>query len=452
MSHCGIRPAKPSLESGLLPAGIHQHLRKVYEIPELSSVTSEYGFRTPPLGQIAREMASDLTLGNRGNEPWGWTDPEALFFLDDWRALNPDSVFVLVYDSPITALINMGNDDSDPNMQLRLDNWAAYNGAMLRYYFRNMDRCILVHSKRIESDADSSPDEIKRRIRESIEAKGGKPLSDPSESPEDTPFGIRDQPGENPTAHPLEEFSLDRFPNQRAIYDELQSVASLPLEAESCTSETNEGVWESWAADRDRIATGDDMAHHRHLHGQKPSDLLNNELGFVRYRYSLAREELDDARIRCRLVEAGLSRTDGALRQAKQEATALGVENERLQDELAKPPPRTGAKEVVKQHLSYRLGSIMVNDARSPVALPLIPVSLLLEALRFQRQKRKGLVIPKLEEYADADSALQVKKQLSYRLGNVVVRRSKSPLGWLVLPFAIFRQIQTFNRKRSQTS
>jgi hypothetical protein len=448
---CGMRPALPSLREGLLPKDIHHTLRTAHHVPESRSISCERGFSPVSIGPVWHGMAMDLLLGNLNQEPWGWADPDTVFFLEYWRSLDPESIFVLVYDSPASALRENSFDpsvvDAEAAMRALLDNWAAYNSAMLRFYFQHPERCLLVHSRQLHGDARCGLQEIQGRLSAPLpdpDADAG--LFDYSLLPEDVDLlGTVEPPPtvlkiapllepENPTARFLTEFQLDRLPQYRDLYDELQAAANLPLETEESTHAYSIDALISWLRERKSFAQAmrrlDD--HCQDLETKLRFLKRDHELTFLQH--AQACEELGQVLLENRALRLELE--------------SLEIPEPEPEPE-SEPPLPTGAAERVKNQLSYRLGSLMVVLAKNPLGILVLPFSLIGETLKFRGEKRtRQQNLPPLHEYADFEQSQKVKKQLSYRLGNTLVRRCKSPLGWIILPFALARQVQTFHRSR----
>jgi hypothetical protein len=512
-------------------------------------------------------MAMDLLLGNLGREPWGWADPDTLFFLEYWRTLDPESVFIMVYDGPASVIREHGFDapeeHQEASMRKHLDNWFAYNSAMLRFYFRNIERCVLIHSRQLQGDAEYCLEEIQAKLSALLDMT--QPTSDgcaqsallsatdPELALSAAKAGIPATMlcAESPTARFLIECQLERYPHHRVLYDELQAAANLPLEREENALGYSISAWISWLQERNAVIKGIKRMGLRCRENETTLNRLRSDHQLSLLQHEQACEELaasesarekaqtkvaeqialqkffqqqvndlhvqltasESAREKAQTkiseqialqqsyqqqvndlqaqlahildknqklisasaersaeFESDLTRLREDLRltvlqhgQACEEIRQLANENLRLRIELqilqtpaAEPaaesetPPPTGAAERVKNQLSYRLGSLLVTKAKNPFTLVVLPMLLVLETLRFHREKRVRPTEhqPPIQEYADAVLAAEVKKQLPYRLGNTLVRRSKSPFGWVILPFAFIRQIQAFHRNR----
>lgn len=102
-------------------------------------------------------MVLDLMLANLQHPLWGWADPHSIQLLEYWKAQDP-VVFVLVRRMPtIIALTLLVLKMPLPRLsgapQPCLQNWVAYNSALLQFYLRNPQRCVLVHASEAEPSA-----------------------------------------------------------------------------------------------------------------------------------------------------------------------------------------------------------------------------------------------------------------------------------------------------------
>lgn len=171
-------------------------------------------------------------------------------------------------------------------------------------------------------------------------------------------------------------------------------------------------------------------------------------------------------------VEQILQPLESALQQVRSDVGQLAEENRLLLEQLAtvqgeleqlhllrgwpdycQPGPGGwhGADERVKRQLTYRLGAVVVR-ASTPLAYLKLPFSLMREARRYRydRQARQGEQLPPIEQYADAYKADQARRHLSWRLGEQVMACSRSPLGWLRLPVALSREYRAYRRERQR--
>jgi hypothetical protein len=92
----------------------------------------------------------------------------------------------------------------------------------------------------------------------------------------------------------------------------------------------------------------------------------------------------------------------------------------------------------------------MIAQSRSFTGCLTMPSALLKQVRQFKsEQKTQGDVkLPPIKNYADAHDADRIKQHLSYRLGAVMVTHAKSPLGWLKMPWALRCAALDFKRSR----
>ncbi|MDD2608878.1 MAG: hypothetical protein PHX60_04180 [Giesbergeria sp.] len=112
-----------------------------------------------------------------------------------------------------------------------------------------------------------------------------------------------------------------------------------------------------------------------------------------------------------------------------------------------------GAADRVKQQLSYRLGHTMVQQSRSFKGILTLPGALQQQVRQFKQdqQARAGQKLPPIERYADAHEAERVRQHLSYRLGKILLENYRTPIGWIKLPFAMRREVKDFRQHRVQS-
>lgn len=159
LNRCGMQPALPSRRDGLLPPDVTATLCKAHKAPPVQTVLAEEDFKQIDAGAIWHGMALDLMLGNLDQTLWGWSDPHAIYTLDYWEELDPKLTFVFVYDEPQRAVMEAARNDAGlpggQAVQQMLDNWTAYNAAMLRFFLRHPGRCLLVHSEQVRRAVDA---------------------------------------------------------------------------------------------------------------------------------------------------------------------------------------------------------------------------------------------------------------------------------------------------------
>lgn len=126
-------------------------------------------------------------------------------------------------------------------------------------------------------------------------------------------------------------------------------------------------------------------------------------------------------------------------------STSLGEKN--LNQQQSKTAVYYGAAERVKQDLPYRLGATMISHSKSVKGLADLPSSLVKEYKGFKRSNSNKQPLPKMEEYYDIDEAERVKNHLSYKLGKILVEGMTSPKAFVQLPFRMSKETIKFKKK-----
>ena len=112
--------------------------------------TKRRGLGFPP---PAREEAL-LDVENRriARLAWGWKQPRATLFLDEWAALVPEAHFLLMFRRPwevIDSLYRRGDSAFVLRPEFALRIWENYNAAILDFHSRHKSRCLIVEASQI---------------------------------------------------------------------------------------------------------------------------------------------------------------------------------------------------------------------------------------------------------------------------------------------------------------
>ena len=141
----------------------------------------------------------------------------------------------------------------------------------------------------------------------------------------------------------------------------------------------------------------------------------------------------------------------GQLHKVQEELERYYLENAQYKA-ASKPKAYYGAVDRVKQDLPYRLGATMIQRSGSLSGLLFMPWALRAEADRIRaEQTASSEQLPSIAEYRDAHEAAQVKRHLSYRLGETWVQRTQTLGGWVTLPGALYAQVRAFRKERHKS-
>lgn len=443
---CGMKTARPSRREGFLPTEISLHLSRAHGIQPIGSLSKPPVIEQIEPGPVWHGMVLDLMLGNLEQDLWGWADAQSVFLLDYWRALDPAIFFVLVFDVPGSVLSDPGHGPEDHSSNAwrdRMDGWCAFNAALLRFFYRHPERCVLVHAQEFRRSKAAGLKQVGMHL--------GAPLRETQDSnPSGMSSPTKKDAGDDLLKRHLARQLAEEHLEARLLYEELQSVATFPL-ADGADEVSPNAAWSVFLtlnrqqADQARclvqdLETARDALRKRQLElnelrlsmsnlehkGRKESELLLHELHQVQ-------EELE----RYYLGAA-------SLRQAPKDPSNKAASRKVLR----------GAADRVKQQLSYRIGATMISHSRSFTGWASMPWGLFRTVRRFRMEapKRKAARLPPIASYSDAHEAEKARLHLSYRLGAAAIAHSRSPAGWISLPLAIVREVKDFRRRRRLAS
>ncbi len=108
-----------------------------------------------------------------------------------------------------------------------------------------------------------------------------------------------------------------------------------------------------------------------------------------------------------------------------------------------------GAADRVKNELAYKIGEKMVK-VRKPKDIAALPLVLAKEYQIYEMKKERFDSLPDIKEYNDFDEGRKVKDHLSYRLGSLVLNTSKSPVALFMMPLSIGKEVVSFRMKRKK--
>jgi GT2 family glycosyltransferase len=117
------------------------------------------------------ERARTLIYHHNSTEHlWGWKDPRTTLFLNFWKSLIPDGIFLLIYRTPwdvIDSLYrrrNLGDEIFDSNPNFALNTWLNYNKKIINFYDDFSDQCILCSMAHIAKEPNILVTAIKEKF------------------------------------------------------------------------------------------------------------------------------------------------------------------------------------------------------------------------------------------------------------------------------------------------
>ncbi len=110
--------------------------------PKKGAVISPF---TP--GKAWEQALGEIFLANLDQNCWGWADARSTWLLDFLADYDSQFCFVLVFDSPQAAISLALLSEKAFTPESAIVTWQNYNQALLRFYNRNAERCILVNAE-----------------------------------------------------------------------------------------------------------------------------------------------------------------------------------------------------------------------------------------------------------------------------------------------------------------
>jgi hypothetical protein len=210
--NAGMMEARVSQREGLSPQELQERMARA-----LDTVAGGTVSQIAP-GKVWESQAVDLFLSNLDHQYWGWADSRLARFLDFWAGIDPQVRFVLVYCAPEEAVARAlsGGVTTAEALQQALALWVEMQTALLRFYHRNRDRCLLVNVDAVVR----APETFLEKVNEHFEL----PLNH-----ESTGEAIAPESASPLCVHLVKSLGLGGDdPQTNALSAELEAAADLP--------------------------------------------------------------------------------------------------------------------------------------------------------------------------------------------------------------------------------
>ncbi len=557
----GVQEALPSRREQLSAQALTETLLKAYGL-QWSNGQVPISIESVEASPMWQSLVLDLVLGNMEQPLWAWLDPQAVHLLDFWQQQSAHTVFMLVYDdiqNIYQQCLQEGEDASAEIINAKVQSWVAYNEALLQFHLRNPERSFLVHAKQVAQSAQSYVQQINQRVAAPLELAAGHStaaeqpvdvVEQPNSQlasmgePQNLPSATT-QPGTEGLANWLIEQLVNTQSDALQLYEELQAAANLPLaqpvvSAPAADAAALQQAWASFAAAqlqyRSNCQQVQNLQHQLQAQAQTMAEAAQQKQGALQAQLKAAEEEnallleqlhkvqeeleklylqgkedkknLENLNAQTKKLQEQLSVEQQAAKKYKDQLAAEQAKIKALQEQLAKAPsnqktvasvtelkeendlllkqlhivqeeleryflenqklkaggvvhqektaaktsatPLYGAADRIKRQLSYRLGAVMIEKSRSFGGWLSMPFALREETKRFRQEQaaRKGEKLPPIASYRDAYEAERVKQHLSYRLGATMIQKSGSLSGWFSMPWALYAQVKNFRQSR----
>ena len=482
LNSSGMQRPKPSRHDAFSPAKISATLCQSHQASAFTALGRNAAIEQIDVSALWNGMALDLFLGNIDQPLWGWSDTQSVYLLNYWKALDPRIAFVLVYDTPEQLVVRAFDEQtplSPQALQQASRNWSIYNAALLHFYHRTPERCLLVHAQEAQASAATCLQQVSTRIGATMRVQqhgSGNDAHDAHQLASGHATAARSDALKAYLASAL----MQQQPDTLQLYEELQCVANLPLS--EGTSATALDAWISMMEQQTRQTRQTDTARAQakaqagtqEVRIRDLSESLSRSLDAAKTVASERTQQVATIEKTCLIARQQVSCLEQTyitarqhmqeqqqenallllqLHQTQEELERCHVENRKLKTApavLAKPA-LYGAAERVRQHLSYRLGATMIEKSHSITGCLTMPSALLKQVREFRHEQKaqRNVKLPPIRIYADMHEADRIRQHLSYRLGSALLANAHSPLGWLKMPWMLRRAARDFKQSRS---
>lgn len=105
------------------------------------------------------------------------------------------------------------------------------------------------------------------------------------------------------------------------------------------------------------------------------------------------------------------------------------------------------ASDRIKKQLPYRLGAVIIKDYKNPSKLVGLPISIAKIILEDNISKEYDDSLSGISNYDEREDIERVKNHLSYRIGSKILEQKKNFIDWIKLPIDLKKEINEFNKE-----
>lgn len=507
---CGMAQALPSRREGFTPEQIGATLLKAHGAVPVQQVRSADELQQIAVAPVWQGLALDLVLANMEQPLWGWADVQAVYLLDYWKAQDPQTMFVLVYDAPQTALTRHAVEhlETDPEaLQAKANAWVAYNSALLSFHLRNPERSLLVHADQVKLSAEHYVQQLSARMDAPLQLPGAaQGLLNTSVTDHGVQSVLQAESAEvdivhegthvaaaqsdlqsNALAQWLALQLLQEHPEAQELYAQLQAAASMPQRAQQqgkallAGHDLQQQRYQAWAA---FVALETGMQQSAARLAQLGATLQDSQQQLQHSHRQMEQLQQTHLRTQQRVLEQDqlLSSRNTALQDSEQENGLLLQQLHKVQEELESRylQSQEQAKKLAEMHkLQADLKAAQDKAVKLQHAEALLKKELQQATAKpasAELQEENDLLLTQLHKVQEEleryylenhqlkaggaklhsqskptyyGAAERVKQQLSYRLGATMIAQSRSVVGWLRMPFALNAEFKRFKQDQA---
>ena len=416
-----IQAGHPSSYSSLLIEMLYDRGLKKAEDSNLQQLTSEqvsknlYKINKKSKdiehNKLADSISVDFLLANIDQDIWGWESPYNLPLLSYWEQFELQSKFILVFDHPKNMFFDLKKEDINLSF---IDNimqeWVRYNTQLIAFLEKNNGRCILVEGLAAASNIESIKKEIENIVGVGfLDSNLGSDFVEKKELDIEYKFIIDE--------------IIIRYSKAVLLFNKLLEK-SLISHSKSIGDSIDLSI-------NDLLGIFKQQVFHQTTNS--PSvEHFNTE-----YDDSLLKENI---LLREQIHSIQEDFESYFLKKNKSKSAEITS----CKESICKAPVYYGAQKIIKDSFSYKLGSILVESGRSPRKITELPYFLFEEYKSYKSKEKSELENIPIEEYYDFYEAEIVKRHLSYKLGKTITDGFSSPYAFISLPISIGKEVLKF--------
>ncbi|WP_350561907.1 hypothetical protein [Psychrobacter sp. CAL346-MNA-CIBAN-0220] len=435
--------------------------------------------------KLADNLAVDFLLANIDQDSWGWEASSNLLALPYWASLDKNSRFVLVFDHPQKLLSHLELEElTETNIDTVMQEWLTYHSAMLDFWNKNQDKCVLLEGK--------------AAIKKIVKTKGLlESLNDSLVLKSGWETGIHSRVEKtdlecngNITSKLIVNELIKNYPKVISIFNVLLTKGDL-IESSSIYKTKKPEVKLLVEALIDSKKSIDNLANNLEekeiLETRQLKETINNKDIVIKdilkelETLKIENKDINIELLRLRDTEKGnkelehnkvivenIQELENLKHTFNKEISWLTEELHKTQDLLedsynknivieakatvkalaasAKPVTIYHSPESrTKNDLPYRLGAAMIRTKTIKDAV-LLPAVLTKEYHKFKEIEQELISLPALENANDILEVEKLRGHLSYKLGNTVTKSLESPRKFIALPLNISKEIMKFKK------
>ncbi len=492
LSNNGMELASPLKKEGITAVGISDILENTY----ITDANREKQLNIDP---VWNGLALDLFMSNRKHEWWGWSDERAILLLDYWKSIDAKMGFVFAYATPQKFILNFIEESdtfSKKSFKKAVDEWCSYHRTLLHFYYRNMDRSLLVNTQQVEVDSSQYLQQINKQL-------GVKRSKMQKKNLHIKPYAKK-EPKTDAVLSCFIEDLVQEYPMMIDLFEELQAVANLPYKlaqtvqrnpienikslvkqqekqsvlktklksrkkhykstlkkvVQKNTTLINEWNLKQTSLEDEKNALSSNLQKHENAlkEAKKETEVLQQSKAYTEKELStendllltqlhLVQEELEtfyleNSSIKKRLLtledekEKAVQETIKTVNELTSKQTNLEVQKQDLSSKLQKAEEALRETKNEVKHLQQKKAHTEkeLSTENDILLTQLHHVQEELEKYYLENQRLKEKREEQKRHYGAAE---RIKRQLSYRLGAKMIEKSHSFLGILGLPFSL---------------